>query len=98
MESFLKKVITLNDIEKWYICDETLQNDNRYYLALKLNSDNNIGEESKIFREVIDGDSVYLDDKIEANDYANLTAVFITNFNNNSDKIIEELNSEEIGE
>ena len=98
MESFLRKVITLNDSEKWYICDETLQNNDKYYLALQLDNENNVGEESKIFKEVVDGDDVYLDDKIDANDYANLTAVFITNFNNNSDKIIEELNSVVIGE
>jgi len=87
-ESYLKKVITLNDNEKWYICDETEQNGSIYYLALKLDASNEIQDESKIFKRVEKDNKVYISDKISENEFKYLSAIFITDFDKEANEII----------
>lgn len=94
-ESYLRKTITLNNNEKWYICDQTNQNGNIYYLAIKLDENNEPGDESKIFKKVQKDERVFLDDKIDEKTFKYLTAIFITDFNNNYEKIVTDLNNEE---
>ena len=95
-DSYLKKAITLDNNEKWFICDETIQNGDTYYLAVKLDDNNEVSDESKIFKAVKKDNKVFFDDKIDENIYKYLTAIFITDFNNNLDQIKEDLNNEDI--
>ena len=94
MESYLNKALTLNNNEKWYICDETTQNENTYYLALKFDENNEPSDESKVFRKVVKNDRTYLDDKIDEETYKYLLAIFMADFNNNLEKIKNDLDEE----
>lgn len=98
MKEFLNSVITLDNGNKWYICDQTEQENDKYYLAVKLDKDHNPEPESKIFKEVKEEGKVYLDDKIEPEKYKLLVAIFISNLVNKSEEIrkgiLEEENEE----
>ena len=94
-DSFLKKVITLNTNQKWFICDETTQNGDKYYLAYEIDKDNNPGENTKIFREVRENGKVYFAEDIDNDTYSYLSAIFITNYSNNTDEIIKEIENED---
>ena len=92
MSNFLKKVVTLDDGTKWRICDKTLQDGNTYYLGLKLDENYEISDGSEIFKRVEKNDKVYLTNKLDSMTYKYIAAIFLNNFNNNSDKIARSLN------
>ena len=95
-DNYLNKTLTLSNNEKWYICDETNQNGDIYYLAVKLDENNEVGDESKIYKRAQKDNRVFLDDKIDENTFKYLTAIFITDLNNNYDKVLSDLNNEEV--
>ena len=88
-DSYIEKVITL-DNGKWYICDETIYDQNTYYLALKLDDNNEPSDESKIFKKVVKNNKEYFSDKINEEDIKQLMTIFIMDFNEKTDSIISE--------
>ena len=95
-KEFLNSVITLDNNQKWYITDETEQGNDKFYLAVKLDENNNPDAESKIFKEVKANGKVFLDDQIDAETYQYLSAIFITNYSNKSDEIADGIKNEEV--
>ena len=95
-KDFLNSVITLDNGEKWYICDQTEQDGNKYYLSLKLDDNNDPSGDTKIFREVKEDDRVFLDDELTPETYEYLSAIFITNYSNNEEKILDRVKNEEV--
>ena len=61
----------------------------------KIDKNDNPEAESKIFKEVKDGDHTFLDDQIDSETYQYLAAIFVTNYTNNSEEIAERLKYEE---
>ena len=92
MSNYLKKVVTLKDNSKWYICDKTIQEDDIYYLGLKVDDNYEVSDESKIFKRVEKNGKVYLTSKIDDDTLKYLIAIFLNNFNNNADKIAKSVN------
>lgn len=92
MIEFLKKVITLDDGTKWSICDKTMQDGNIYYLGLKIDENYEVSDESKIFKRVEKNGKVYLTSKLDSNTLKYLVAIFLNNFNNNSDEVVRSIN------
>lgn len=73
-------IVTLDEQDKWYLSDETSQNGNKYFLALKVDENEKPLDESKIFMEEIDGDDIYLVEVEDEETLKYLGAVFISNF------------------
>ena len=72
------KVVTLDETERWYICEETVQNGNKYYLGLEL-AGNEPTEDSKscIFKEEKEGNNIYLVEETDPEIFKYITSVFI---------------------
>jgi len=76
----LETIVTLEDGERYYLADETVQNGIKYFLANKLDGEDNLTEESFIFQETVDGADTYLD-LVEDETVSNyIAAVFTANF------------------
>lgn len=74
------KIVTLDETDKWFLSDETEQNNIKYYLGLKLNDNNKPSDETKIFMEEHEGEDTYLTEVTDKDIYNYLSAIFITRF------------------
>ena len=76
----LETIVTLEDGYRYYLTDETVQNGIKYFLANRLDDNNELTEDSFIFEETIkDGDSyLYVVTDQQMVNY--ITAVFTANF------------------
>ncbi|MDD4187553.1 MAG: hypothetical protein PHX04_02145 [Bacilli bacterium] len=72
-------IVTLEEKEKYYLADMTIQNDVKYFLANKLDDNEDLMKESCIFEEVLDGDDIYLDEVLDINKIKYLTTIFTSN-------------------
>ena len=92
--------VTLDGKERWYLSDETEQNGIKYFLALKmdendeptlkLNEDGELSEESRIFQEKVEGEKTYLVEVTDSEKLKYLVAIFITNFSTMVDELNEQ--------
>lgn len=87
----LDTVVTLEGNEKYYLADETIQNDVKYFLANKLDEKDGISTEACIFEEIKDGDDFYLDEVTDVDKVKYLTAVFTSNLISDIDELKEEV-------
>ncbi len=85
----LDTVVTLEGNEKYYLVDETIQNDKKYFLANKLDDNEEITIESCIFEEIKDGEDYYLDEIVDENIIKYLTTVFTSNLISDIDELKE---------
>ncbi len=86
----LDTIVTLEGNEKYYLADETVQNGIKYFLANKLDENEEITTEACIFEEIKDGEDFYLDEVTDAEKMKYLTAVFTSNLINDIEEIKEE--------
>lgn len=79
-------IVEMHNGENFYIADETLQNGVKYYLANKVDENDVPTEESKIFKETLEGNDIYLDVVKDEGELNYITAVFLANFSNMLDE------------
>ena len=75
-------IVRMHNGEKFFIADETFQNNIKYYLGNKVGEDGKPTDTSVIFKETIDDGSVYLDVVKDQNEVNYLTAIFLANYSN----------------
>lgn len=73
-------VVTLDDNIKYYLSDETVYEDNKYFLATRLDEEDDMTEDSYIFKEFKEGDRFRLEQVVDEKTYNYIAAVFTTNF------------------
>ena len=86
----LDTIVTLEGNEKYYLADETIQNDVKYFLANKLDDNEEVTTESCIFEEIKEGEDIYLDEVLDVTKIKYLTTVFTSNLISD----LEEMNEE----
>ncbi len=71
------KIVTLDENERWYMCEETIQNGNKYYLGLEMDGDEP-SEDAKscIFKEEKEGENTYLVEETDMEIFRFITSVF----------------------
>lgn len=74
-------IVTLDGNERYYLVDKTEQDGKTYFLATKLKEDNTPLEESQIFEEIVEEGTTYLETVADELTYNQLTAIFVTKFN-----------------
>lgn len=74
-------IVTLDGNERYYLVDKTEQDGKTYFLATKLKEDNTPLEESQIFEEIVEDGTTYLETVEDELTYNQLSAVFVTKFN-----------------
>lgn len=84
----IDKVVTLDDNEKWGLSDETVQNNVKYYLGVKLDDNEEPTEESKIFMEEKEGEDVFLTEVEDKDVYNHLSAIFVSKYNDKADELL----------
>lgn len=89
MQEIEKEIITLDDDpnERYMLCDETIQNNVKYYLATKVDENDTPLLESIIFEEIIENNERYMEIVTDEEKYNSLAAIFISNFNTQVDEI-----------
>ena len=53
-------IVEMENGENFYIADETVQNGVKYYLANKVDENDEPTTDTKIFKETLDGNDIYL--------------------------------------
>ncbi len=86
----LDTVVTLEGNEKYYLADETIQNDVKYFLANKLDEDEELTIESCIFEEIQEGEDFYLEEIEDIDKLKYLNTVFTSNLISDLDELKEE--------
>lgn len=79
-------IVTLGQNRRYYLVDETIQDDKKYYLGTRLNEEDMPTSESEIFLEFTSNGGVYLTPVIDDDELNSLAAIFLSKFK----KLIEE--------
>ena len=85
----LDSIVTLEGNENYYLADMTIQSDIKYFLANKLDENNEATIHSCIFEEIKEDDDFYLEEVIDVDKIKYLTAVFTSNLISNLDETKE---------
>ena len=75
-------IVEMENGENFYIADETVQNGVKYYLANKGDENDEPTTDTKIFKETLDGNDIYLDVVKDESELNYLGAIFLANFSN----------------
>lgn len=75
-------IVEMENGENFYIADETVQNGIKYYLANKVDENDEPTTDTKIFKETLDGNDIYLDVVKDESELNYLGAIFLANFSN----------------
>lgn len=75
-------IVTLGKNRKYYLVDETIQNNIKYFLGTKLSEDDLPTPESEIFEEFVVDGKTYLTPVIDEEKLTSLVAIFLTRFKN----------------
>lgn len=73
-------IVTLGENRRYYLVDETYQNNTRYFLGTRLNEEDMPTIESEIFEELILDNGTYLTPVIDDEKLNNLATIFIAKF------------------
>ena len=73
-------IVTLGKNRRYYLVDETYQNNTRYFLGTRLNEEDLPTTESEIFEELVMDKATYLTPVIDDEKLNNLAAIFIAKF------------------
>lgn len=79
-------IVTLGENRRYYLVDETVQADKKYFLGTRLSEDDTPTPESEIFEELKENDNIYLTPVIDEDKLNSLAAVFLAKFK----KLMEE--------
>lgn len=79
-------IVTLGENKRYYLVDETIQADKKYFLGTRLSDDDTPTPESEIFEEFSTNGNYYLTPVIEEEKLNSLAAVFLAKFR----KLMEE--------
>ena len=79
-------VVTLGHNRKYYLVDETVQDNVKYFLGTKLSDEDLPTPESEIFEEFKDDNGTYLTPVIDDEKLNSLAAIFLAKFK----KLLEE--------
>lgn len=79
-------IVTLGENKRYYLVDETIQADKKYFLGTRLLEDDTPTPESEIFEEFTTNGNYYLTPVIEEDKLNSLAAVFLAKFK----KLMEE--------
>lgn len=79
-------IVTLGENRRYYLVDETIQADKKYFLGTRLSEDDTPTPESEIFEELHENDNVYLTPVIDEEKLNSLAAIFLAKFK----KLMEE--------
>ena len=79
-------IVKLGQNRRYYLIDETVQDNKKYFLSIKLTEDDTPTNESEIFEEFKDNDGVYLTPVIEEDKLSSLAAIFLAKYK----KLLEE--------
>ncbi|MDD2409522.1 MAG: hypothetical protein PHD03_02240 [Bacilli bacterium] len=74
----LDTIVELEGNKKYYILDETIQNDKKYFLATKLDENEEMTDESIIFEENKVGEDFFLKEVTEESTAKYILSVFTT--------------------
>lgn len=86
----LDTIVELEGNKKFYIIDETLQNDKKYFLATKLDENEEMTSESTIFEENVVGEDTYLKEVTDEEIKKYILSVFTTTLINEIDETKKE--------
>lgn len=75
-------VVELDGNERYYLTDETIQGGNKFYLATKVDENNDFLVETAIFLEEKENDEYFLTEVKRGELFDKLFAIFLINFNN----------------
>ena len=81
-----QKLITLNDQDKYYLVDQTIQNNIKYFLANKLVNEE-ISNQTIILKEKKVGEDFYLEEETDKKTLKFLSTIFISKLINEIDEI-----------
>lgn len=73
-------IVTLGENRRYYLVDETYQNNTRYFLGTRLNEEDMPTIESEIFEELVLDNGTYLTPVIDDEKLNNLATIFIAKF------------------
>ena len=73
-------VITIDNNVKYYLSDEAVHENKRYFLAIQLDKEEDPSEHSFIVEEIKEGDKVRVEPVTDEKTYNYLAAVFTSNF------------------
>lgn len=73
-------IVTLGEGKRYYLVDDTIQDNRRFFLGTRLGDDDLPMAESEIFEEIQDEGAYYLTPVIEDDVLNTLAAVFIAKF------------------
>ena len=79
-------IVTLGRDRRYYLGDETVQDNKKYFLGTKLNNEDLPTTESEIFEEFKDDNGTYLTPVIDDEKLNSLAAIFLAKFK----KLLEE--------
>lgn len=83
-------VIEHGNNETYYLVQETEQNNQKYFLAIKLDENDMLTTESKIFVEEIEDGEIYLEPLEQGKVYDTISAVFINGVMKEIEKLPED--------
>ena len=75
-------IVEMENRETFYIADETVPTGVKYYLANKVDENDEPTTDTKIFKETLDGNDIYLDVVKDESELNYLGAIFLANFSN----------------
>lgn len=73
-------IVTLGENRRYYLVDETYQDNTRYFLGTRLNEEDMPTIESEIFEELVLDNGTYLTPVIDDEKLNNLATIFIAKF------------------
>lgn len=73
-------IVTLGHDRRYYLVDETVQDNKKYFLGTKLNDEDLPMTESEIFEEFKDDNGTYLTPVIDDEKLNSLAAIFLAKF------------------
>ena len=76
----LETIVTLEDGAKYYLADETVHEDKKYFLANKLDENDDLTDKSVIFEELTQNGEVFVDEVTNDKLINYLAAIFTANF------------------
>ena len=76
----LEHIVTLENQDRYYIAAETTQEGKKYFLANKLDDNDDMTDSSLIFEEMVQGEDIYVDEVKDEKLISYLTVIFTSDF------------------
>jgi len=86
----VETIMTLQNDDRYYLVDETVQDGKKYFLANKLDKADEMTDKSSIFEEIIKEGVVFIDEVKDIKLANYIAAIFTAKFIENIDENIED--------